>query len=157
MKINLQERHLCFVAYELSQQLVGSYIKILNTIRDSLNGANYQPTDLVEIDVDKTEIVVLYFELGNKPEYFTAKINKEMKNLLLPQFVNKIENYYALLAANGVDVFSQLEINNMTESDRVVLNEGIDAEYIINEIRHRDEKVQIDIETLINYGRNLLS
>lgn len=157
MKIKLQERHLCFVTQHLSQIVAGQYFKLLSEIRDKIKGLGYQPTDEVEVEVDKSEVLIIYFEIGQKPEYFVSAINKEMKQILQTQFVQKITAYQTLLATLGVSDLTQVQINALSLSDQTIVYEGKDTQWLVDQITQRDLRADADLETLIQIGRNLIS
>ena len=157
MKIKLQERHLCFVVNHLSNIIAGQYFKLLSEIRDKIKDQGYHPTDEVEVEVDKSEVLVIYFEIGQKPEYFVSAINKEMKVLLQTQFLEKATAYQVLLSTLGVSDLTQVEIDALPPSDQTIVYEGKDTQWLVNQITQRDLRADADLETLIQAGRNLIS
>ena len=157
MKIKLQERHLCFIVNHLSQTIAGQYFRLLAEIRDKVKDQGYQPTDEVEVEVDKSEVLVIYFELGQKPEYFVTRINREMRVVLENQFTQKITDYLTLLATLGISDLTQAQINALSPSDQVIVYEGQDTQWIVNKITQRDLRAEADLEVLIQLGRNLIS
>lgn len=157
MKLSLQEKYLCFVTQHLTINLAGQYLNLLSELRNKIFGQNYQPTDLVEIEVDKTEVLAIYFEVGNKPEYFVSAINREMKTLLYSQFSNKMGDYQILLSNLGLSELTQSDINSLSPSDQIIAYEGQDVLWLIDQITKRDQTADVQLEGLIQVGRNLLT
>lgn len=157
MKIKLQERHLCFVTQHLSNIVAGQYFTLLSEIRDKIKDQGHLPTDEVEVDVKALDVLTLYFEIGQKPEYLVSKINREMKQLLQTQFTQKITAYMTLLATLGVSDLTQTEIDALSPTDQTIVYEGKDTQAIVNEITRRDDIAEATMEGLITAGRNLIS
>ena len=157
MKIKLQERHLCFVTQHLSNIVAGQYFKLLSEIRDKVKGQGHQPTDEVEVSVERNELYTIYGELGQKPEYLVTQINRDMKQMLSAQFLEKATAYQVLLSTLGVSELTQSEINALPPSDQTIVYEGKDTQWLVNQITQRDLRADADLETLIQAGRNLIS
>jgi hypothetical protein len=157
MKIKLQERHLCFVTQHLSNIVAGQYFKLLSEIRDKVKGQGYQPTDEVEVNVEKNELYTIYNELGQKPEYLVTQINREMKQMLSAQFTQKITAYLTLLATLGVSNLTQEEIDALPPSDQTIVYEGRDTQWVVAQIAQRDAVADQYLNAMINEGRNLIS
>ena len=157
MKIKLQERHLCFVTQHLSNIVAGQYFKLLSEIRDKVKDQGHQPTDEVEVSVDKNELYTIYNELGQKPEYLVTQINREMKQMLQTQFTEKITAYLTLLATLGVEDLTQEEIDALPPSDQIIVYEGRDTQWVVAQITQRDNIADQYLNAMINEGRNLIS
>lgn len=157
MKIKLQERHLCFVTHHLSNIVAGQYFKLLSEIRDKIKDQGHQPTDEVEVEVNKNELYTIYNELGQKPEYLVTQINREMKQMLTTQFTEKITAYLTLLATLGVSDLTQEEIDALPPSDQVIVYEGRDTQWVVAQITQRDNIADQYLNAMINEGRNLIS
>lgn len=157
MKIKLQERHLCFVTQHLSNIVAGQYFKLLSEVRDKIKGQGYQPTDEVEVSVERGELYTIYNELGQKPEYLVTQINREMKQMLQTQFTQKITAYQTLLATLGVSDLTQAEIDALPPSDQAIVYEGKDTQWVVSQIAQRDNIADQYLNAMINEGRNLIS
>jgi hypothetical protein len=157
MKIKLQERHLCFVTQHLSNIVAGQYFKLLSEIRDKVKDQGHQPTDEVEVSVDKNELYTIYNELGQKPEYLVTQINREMKQMLQTQFTEKITAYLTLLATLGVEDLTQEEIDALPPSDQIIVYEGRDTQWVVAQITQRDNIADQYLNAMISEGRNLIS
>lgn len=157
MKIRLQENQLCFVANHLSNIVAGQYFKLLHEIKSKVNAQIYQPTDLVEVIVDRQHLLNIYFDFGQKPEYLTAALNRDMKQILTEQFIVKLTDYQSLLAVLGVTELTDAQYALLTDEQKAVVDEGLDTQYVISEITIRDTNADQAILELMAAGRALLS
>ena len=157
MKITLQERHLCFVVDHLSNMIAGQYFKLLAEIRDKVKDQGYQPSDEIEVEVDKNELYTIYVEMGQKPEYLVAQINREMEQMLSSQFTQKITDYLTLLATLGVPNLTQEEIDALPLTDQAIVYEGRDTQWVVAQIAQRDAIADQYIDAMITSGRSLIS
>lgn len=157
MKIQLQENQLCFVAQHLSNIVAGQYFKLLHEIKSKVNAQVYQPTDLVEVEVDKQHLLNIYFDFGQKPEYLTAAINRDMKAILTTQFITKLTAYQVFLSSLGVESVSEAQYALLTDEEKTIVDEGLDTQYVISEITIRDTNADQLVLDLMANGRALLS
>lgn len=157
MKIKLQENQLCFVAQHLSSIVAGQYFKLLHEIKSKVNAQVNLPTDLIEVEVDKQHLLNIYFDFGQKPEYLTASLNRNMKTILTTQFVSKITAYQTLLYTLGLSSLNEEQYNALTDEQKTIVNEGKDTEFVISEITNRDLNAEQIVLDLMQNGRDLLS
>lgn len=157
MKIQLQENQLCFVAQHLSNIVAGQYFKLLHEIKSKVNAQVYQPTDLVEVEVDKQHLLNIYFDFGQKPEYLTAALNRDMKTILTTQFITKLTAYQVFLSSLGVESVSEAQYALLTDEEKTIVDEGLDTQYVISEITIRDTNADQLVLDLMANGRALLS
>lgn len=157
MKITLQERFICFAVQHISSAPTFQYFKLIESISSKIKGMGYQPTDEVEIEVDPTTLIDIYFGLGQNPEYLVAGINEHMKSAITVQFTQKITDYLTLLATLGVSDLTQEDIDALSPTDQQIVYEGRDAQTVVGRITSRDSATNQIIENMMAQGRELIS
>lgn len=110
--IQLKEKHLCYCGSFMKNVVAHEYFHLLANVRTVLLAAAYQPEDLVSIEVEGADLVKIYRQLGEIREAHSAGVNKEMKDLLMPQLVTLSGSIDPAIAAEAQAVgASIMEIN----------------------------------------------
>jgi hypothetical protein len=93
MKINitLKEKHIAFCTNLLLTAQLGKYGNLAYEIRSKVKGMNYLPDDMVSMEISASDFVDVYTWLGHLREGIATVINGEMKELLLPQLMAKMQ------------------------------------------------------------------
>ena len=155
MKIKFKEKHLCFIVNHLSNIVLIESFKLVYEIKSKVNNNNYQPNDLVEIEVTPESVISIYNDLGYKPEYIVSQINREMKQSLIEQFTEKITAYYTLIATKPE--INDGDYTNVTAEDMIVLTEANEVNVINTAITSRAEVAEGEIQSMITNGRSLIN
>lgn len=94
MKITLQfpERLCCFVADETLNHVDDETFYLSADLRTKLKTGNYQPEDLVTVEITANAICKIIKSLGEESSHYAAEINAELKSVLKPQLVRYMDS-----------------------------------------------------------------
>jgi hypothetical protein len=156
MKIQLKEKHLCFIASQLKNYALSDFFRLVMQIREKLVGNNLAPDDLVEISTTPQELTSIYTMMGQKAEGLVVGINAAMKADLLPQLVSMI-----IQGVLAVDATAEVMVNGQPNlplllSFNLPEGDGKEAQTTLTIVSQREEINSNWAASEIEKGRALI-
>jgi hypothetical protein len=138
-KIPLQfkEKHLCYCLNHMMSVVSDSFFHIQADLREILSSNEYEPDDLITINIDPDTLFALHTQLGERPENLTSGIHQRLKEALIPQLLNYIQSI------------------DPTDPDIPPMDLAIyqSVGYILQKLQARESAIDAWVESQISAGR----
>ena len=91
--LTLKKKYVCYVADYLIENLNRDFFFVLTGLRQAFSSTNVDMEDDVNVQMDCKSIQKLFYGLGSRTEYLTARIHRELKAAVFPTIIQECLPY----------------------------------------------------------------
>lgn len=137
--LTIKKKYVCYVADYLIENLNRDFFFVLTGLRQAFNNSNAGMEDNVSIQMDCKSIEKLFYGLGSRTEYLTARIHRELKSAVFPIIIQECLPYI-----NTPDI----ELTSEQKEKKDLINSLMQREIEINS--YEEERYNKGLEVLTN-------